>query len=83
MQILKTPRIKIPLEVRDYVFKRDRHQCQDCGEQSPAVKLQIDHVIPLAKGGSNDLSNLQTLCERCNFAKGDRTNPKFQRRYSS
>lgn len=68
----KMPRILMPPEVREYVFKRDRHQCQACGKKPPEVKLQVDHIIPLAKGGTNDISNLQTLCQGCNLAKGDR-----------
>ncbi|MFW6296409.1 MAG: HNH endonuclease [Halothece sp.] len=78
----KTPRIPIPPAVRTYVFSRDRYQCQSCGQTHLETKLHIDHIIPLAKGGSNDISNLQTLCQRCNQRKKDNFDSRFQRRYS-
>ncbi|MBR2352886.1 MAG: HNH endonuclease, partial [Clostridia bacterium] len=34
------------------------------------VKLEVDHIIPVSKGGKSTLDNLQTLCERCNRGKG-------------
>ena len=58
----KTPRIPIPPEVRKYVFERDRYQCQSCSKTKLETQLSIDHIIPLARGGQNDISNLQTLC---------------------
>ncbi|NER00841.1 MAG: HNH endonuclease [Cyanothece sp. SIO2G6] len=69
----KTPRIAIPKSVRDYVLKRDRHTCRHCGSQQ---NLSVDHIKPISKGGSNDMSNFQTLCRRCNSRKGDRISPK-------
>jgi 5-methylcytosine-specific restriction enzyme A len=75
----KSPRISFPKEVREYVFQRDNHQCQSCGRSS---KLTIDHIIPLAKGGSNDISNLQTLCTSCNSQKKHYFDPRFDRRFS-
>ncbi|WP_110984901.1 HNH endonuclease [Acaryochloris thomasi] len=75
----KTPRIPIPVGVRSYVLARDGHQCQSCSQSH--VPLEVDHIIPLAKGGPNDISNLHTLCQRCNRKKCDRIDPQFQRRY--
>lgn len=78
----KTPRIPIPLEVRKYVFQRDNYQCQSCGEQQE-TKLSIDHIVPLARGGTNDISNLQTLCFTCNQRKTDNIDPRFRRYFDS
>jgi 5-methylcytosine-specific restriction enzyme A len=75
----KTPRISIPPEVRKYVLERDRSQCQSCGKSDQQARLHIDHIIPLAKGGTNDLSNLHTLCQDCNLSKSDRLDPRFDR----
>ena len=78
----KTPRIPIPPSVRKYVFERDNYQCQSCGISNKEARLQIDHIIPLAKGGSNDMSNLQTLCSDCNQQKSDRLDRRFKRHFS-
>ncbi len=75
----KTPRISIPKSVRDYVFQRDNYQCQSCGKKQ---QLNIDHIIPLAKGGSNDISNLQTLCQTCNQQKKHHLDPRFRRHFT-
>jgi 5-methylcytosine-specific restriction protein A len=48
--------------LRDAVFLRDKYQCQDCGRLGSPSELECDHRIPLAKGGTDDMSNLQTLC---------------------
>lgn len=42
--------------------------CQHC--RATGVPLVLDHVVPVAKGGKSDLSNLQLLCAACNAAKG-------------
>ncbi|MCT7979408.1 HNH endonuclease [Laspinema olomoucense] len=77
----KTPRIRIPASVRAYVWERDRHQCQSCGKTEQETELNIDHIIPLAMGGSNDISNLQTLCRQCNQRKSADLDSRFQRRF--
>lgn len=59
--------------VRWMVLKRDKFRCHYCG-RSPAedgVKLHVDHVIPRALGGLNDMDNLVAACEACNEAKCD------------
>lgn len=78
----KTPRIPIPPEVRNYVFERDNYQCKSCGKTQLDTQLQIDHIIPLARGGQNDISNLQTLCRSCNLKKKHYLDPRFRRNFS-
>ena len=77
----KTPRIHLPKAVRAYVFDRDNSQCQSCGKTNLVAQLQIDHIIPLAHGGSNDISNLQTLCSICNQQKSHNTDTRFRRNF--
>ena len=48
------------------IYKRDGAYCRICGTSD---NLTIDHITPLAKGGSDDLSNLQILCKSCNSRK--------------
>lgn len=75
----KTPRINIPNSVRKFVFKRDNFTCKDCKKNCDEVKLTIDHIIPLSRGGSNDISNLQTLCSFCNQSKHKKLDVRFRR----
>lgn len=79
---IKTERINIPLSVRKYIYERDKFQCQSCGKKGNETQLNIDHIIPLAKGGSNDLSNLQTLCYQCNQRKKANFDPRFRRYFT-
>jgi 5-methylcytosine-specific restriction enzyme A len=79
----KTPRIPIPQEVRKYVFQRDKYQRQSCGKTDTETKLSIDHIIALANGGSNDISNLHTLCITCNQHKSNQYDQLFRRHFDS
>lgn len=65
-----TPRRK-PLSVRARfeVFKRDNFTCRYCARTTPDVVLEIDHVVPVAEGGSDDAMNLVTACWECNSGK--------------
>jgi 5-methylcytosine-specific restriction endonuclease McrA len=59
----------IPDDVKILVWSRDGGACMKCGASR---ELQFDHVIPLAKGGSDTADNIQLLCRTCNLAKSDR-----------
>lgn len=48
------------------------NKCQMCGKSSDIVKLTIDHILPISKGGTNILENLQPLCLSCNSKKGSK-----------
>lgn len=50
-------------------------KCQLCGTME---KITIDHIIPLSKGGTNDISNLQPLCIHCNTSKGNKGEDKVR-----
>ena len=51
------------------MLERDGHRCLHCGASE---RLVPDHVVPLIRGGSNELTNLQTLCVACNSRKRDK-----------
>lgn len=65
-------RITISAKTRFDVFKRDKFTCQYCGAHPPSVVLHVDHIHPVAEGGTNDEDNLVTSCDRCNLGKGAR-----------
>jgi len=51
------------------VLKRDNHTCRYCGGAAPDVVLTVDHVTPIALGGTDDPSNLVAACKDCNAGK--------------
>lgn len=55
--------------VRFEVFKRDSFKCQYCGRSAPNVILEVDHIVPVAEGGGDDMINLITSCRDCNRGK--------------
>ena len=57
-------------KTRFEVFARDSFTCQYCGNQPPKVILEVDHIIPVVDGGTNDPENLRTSCFECNRGKG-------------
>ena len=63
----KTVRGEIPLALRREVFAHDGWMCVYCQSKR---RLEIDHIIAISKGGTDDRSNLQTLCRTCNRRKG-------------
>ena len=56
---------------RAAVYNKTEGHCAICGEFVPYTDFTVDHIIPLAKGGNNDLSNLQCACSVCNRIKQD------------
>jgi hypothetical protein len=61
----------LSLRKRFFVMKRDSFTCVLCGANGLGVRLEVDHRIPRAQGGSDSLDNLQTLCFNCNRGKRD------------
>ncbi|MFQ8696546.1 MAG: HNH endonuclease [Alitiscatomonas sp.] len=69
----KEQRILMTKKLRDLIKRRDNFTCCNCGNSTyvePNLLLEIDHIIPVAKGGRTVEENLQTLCWKCNRAKG-------------
>jgi 5-methylcytosine-specific restriction endonuclease McrA len=65
---------RIPLTNRQRfeILKRDGFTCQYCGRKPPEVVLEVDHIFPVDKGGTNDPSNLVASCYDCNRGKSDK-----------
>ena len=70
---VKSERAKMTDSLRYDVLKRDGFKCQICGASAQdGATLHVDHIIPVSKGGKTEMSNLQTLCDRCNLGKSNK-----------
>jgi 5-methylcytosine-specific restriction enzyme A len=65
---------RIPDCLRAVVLLRDGARCRKC---RTALHLEVDHIIPVSKGGKTEESNLQTLCRRCNRRKWKKLLPRI------
>lgn len=68
--IERVERAKVSNELRQEIFERDGYTCVICGS-TEKESLEIDHIMPIAKGGKTEPDNLQTLCHDCNIRKGN------------
>jgi hypothetical protein len=59
--------------LRYEILRRDSHTCRYCGASAPDVPLRVDHVTPVALGGTDTPDNLVTSCEPCNSGKSSAT----------
>ncbi len=65
---------RIADSVRAAVLVRDGGRCRNCRR---AINLEMDHIVPVSKGGKTEESNLQTLCRRCNRRKWKKLVPRI------
>jgi len=68
----------VPGSIRYEVLKRAKYRCELCGAHENQIALHVDHIVPRAKGGSDDISNFQTLCMTCNTNKRDTDDTDFR-----
>jgi len=66
----KVERKSIGKKLRFEVFKRDGFRCRYCGTTPDRSVMHVDHVLAVANGGTNEISNLVTACSGCNLGKG-------------
>jgi ATP adenylyltransferase len=66
----------VPATTRYMILKRDKI-CQLCGNTKNDAPLEVDHIVPRSKGGTNDPKNLQTLCRPCNQGKSNLDDTDF------
>lgn len=73
-QSAKAQRALMTNSLRNFIKKRDNYTCQMCGVstmQQSLLLLEVDHIIPVSKGGLTTPENLQTLCWKCNRSKSN------------
>lgn len=68
--ICRVERGKVSNKLRFAIYARDGYKCCRCGVSQYNATLEIDHIIPISKGGKSTPDNLQTLCHKCNVEKG-------------
>lgn len=71
--LAKEQRALMTTKLRTHIKERDNYTCCKCGNSvyaEPNLLLEIDHIIPVSKGGLTQEDNLQTLCWKCNRNKG-------------
>ena len=71
--LAKEQRAIMTSKLRTHIKERDNYTCCQCGnsiQNEPNLLLEIDHIIPVSKGGLTQEDNLQTLCWKCNRSKG-------------
>ncbi len=71
----KEQRTLMTKKLREFIKNRDNFTCCSCGNSThvePNLLLEIDHIIPVSKGGYTVAENLQTLCWKCNRSKSDK-----------
>ena len=81
-RVQPTKRINWPKWVKPALIRRQGRTCLYCGYRLTAGNLEIEHMIPATRGGSNEMDNLQLTCRPCNLRKGMQTDQEFRARYS-
>jgi len=71
-------RTPISGSIKARVLTRAKGRCECCGAHEHQRALEVDHIVPRNQGGSDDLSNLQALCFRCNAGKRDTDTTDFR-----
>lgn len=70
IQVRPAPRKTLSKRQRFQILKRDGFRCRYCGAGTAESNLQLDHIVPLSKGGPDHRCNLLTACSDCNYGKG-------------
>lgn len=70
----RAERQKMTPSLRYEILKRDKFRCVICGRtaEKDGIKLHVDHIIPISKGGKTEPNNLRTLCDECNLGKSNK-----------
>lgn len=72
----------ISKETRQLVYNKCNGHCAYCGCELGYKDMQVDHVLAVGRGGSNDIDNLLPACRQCNYDKHKKTIEGFRKRIS-
>lgn len=72
----------VPRKLRTAVMRRCRGQCEKRGPNCTGTATQIDHIIPVAEGGTDELANLEGTCAACHAPKTQQEAQRARARYS-
>lgn len=81
-RIRPTERVNWTKGLKQKLMRQQDNTCVYCGTRRTSKTLDIDHMTPAVRGGSNDMSNLQVICRPCNQRKGLQTDEEFRLRYA-
>ena len=78
------PTLRRPFEPgqKEALFRRQEGRCMYCGAERDIREFQIDHMVPVVRGGPHEVANFQLLCGPCNNRKRDYTDDEFRQRFS-
>jgi ATP adenylyltransferase len=68
----------VPGSLRYEVLAKAKKRCELCGVSASKTQIDVDHIVPRSKGGSNKIENLQALCRTCNAQKSNRDDTDFR-----
>lgn len=75
-------RKRMPPELRQFIIDKYHNTCQNC-QRVGCCSPHVDHITPLAAGGTDDIENLQLLCAYCNLHKGTMHPLTFKKEYGT
>ncbi len=67
----------IPSHEKRHIYDRQNGLCAYCGQHRNIKYMTVDHIMPLSKGGTDDVENLQCTCKMCNRLKSDMLPSEF------
>lgn len=68
---------RIKRYIKQQLYERQNGRCAYCGEKKRIRLMTIDHIVPLAHGGTDKIKNLQCTCKKCNYLKGEMIPSEF------
>lgn len=72
--------MRITKRMREYLYRKMQGRCAYCGQKIDISEMQIDHILPVSRGGSDNIDNLICSCQSCNHYKRAANLPEFRKK---